>query len=437
MRAICAIVASLVLAGTTFGDTINVPGDYPFIEWAIDASSDGDVIQIAAGRFDQEYSISVNKAITIQGTLNSNGSLATTVASSVSLSSSGADDAVIKNLIITKEGVSWSGSGVYISSCSPTIMNCLITGNNVTSNSGGGGIYCNNSEPTIIDCTIVNNSSVARGGGVSLFSSDAVITNCTIANNESEDTGGGGIACYNNSNPQIVSCIITGNTTGPSFALNSFGGGIYCYENSNPTITDCTISNNSALTGESNTQGSGGGIACREDSSPTITSCTITNNIAQDFGGGLFILDTSNPEIEDTTVCGNTPSQILGSWIDNGSNSVTEVCSGGACCLEEECTVTAESDCTATGGNYLGDGTGCSLDPCNVPPGPGACCTNNNCIVVQEADCLLFFGQWLGDGTSCDDASCPTDCEGDTNGDGAIDVNDILLVIARYGFTCP
>ena len=58
MRYICtSIVATLLLAGTTFAATLNVPGDYTTIQDAINASSDGDVIQIGAGTFN-EYGIS-------------------------------------------------------------------------------------------------------------------------------------------------------------------------------------------------------------------------------------------------------------------------------------------------------------------------------------------------------------------------------------------
>ncbi|MEE2907656.1 MAG: hypothetical protein VX527_07465 [Planctomycetota bacterium] len=79
MRAVCAIVASLVLAGTTFADTINVPGDQPTIAAAISASVNGDVIAIAAGVY---YEANLNpggKAITIQGTVNTNGTMAITI----------------------------------------------------------------------------------------------------------------------------------------------------------------------------------------------------------------------------------------------------------------------------------------------------------------------------------------------------------------------
>ena len=61
MHHIAAVVAGLSLAfvGTsaTFAGTINVPGDHATIQGAIDASSNGDVIAVAAGTY-YEHSLS-------------------------------------------------------------------------------------------------------------------------------------------------------------------------------------------------------------------------------------------------------------------------------------------------------------------------------------------------------------------------------------------
>ena len=47
MRYICtAVVATLVLAGTSFAATINVPADYTTIQAAVDAASGGVVVGV-------------------------------------------------------------------------------------------------------------------------------------------------------------------------------------------------------------------------------------------------------------------------------------------------------------------------------------------------------------------------------------------------------
>ena len=101
--------------------------------------------------------------------------------------------------------------------------------------------------------------------------------------------------------------------------------------------------------------------------------------------------------LEDSFVCSNDPSQIVGSWIDKGSHEVGEICS------------------------WL----------------QGACCTNGICLVSEEDDCDTFGGDWRGKGTTCDDSPCPSACVGDADGNGGVDIEDILLVIAQFGVTCP
>jgi hypothetical protein len=107
-------------------------------------------------------------------------------------------------------------------------------------------------------------------------------------------------------------------------------------------------------------------------------------------------LGSSNPTLTDTTVCGNTPDQIYGNWIDNGGNTIAEVC----------------------------------------PLNQGACCTNDNCLVSEQENCLAFFGEWQGEGTTCVNNPCPTSCLGDISGDGQVNVNDLLILIAAWG-ACP
>ena len=70
----------------------------------------------------------------------------------------------------------------------------------------------------------------------------------------------------------------------------------------------------------------------------------------------------------------------------------------GACCTGTSCSVQTEADCS---GDYLGDGSDCSGDPCAAPT--GACCYNTSCAVSTEANC---GGVYLGDGSSCAGNPC-------------------------------
>ncbi len=78
----------------------------------------------------------------------------------------------------------------------------------------------------------------------------------------------------------------------------------------------------------------------------------------------------------------------------------------GACCVGAVCSEVSEADCIEAGGEYLGDGTTCSPDPCVVPT--GACCTAAGCVVLTQMECDTAQGSYQGNGTSCSPDPCVT-----------------------------
>jgi parallel beta-helix repeat protein len=410
-------VAAMVITmcGLANAATINVPGDYTQIQAAVDAASNGDEILVEPGT----YTGSGNEVVNMLGkaiTLRASGTPEQTIIDGegvrrvLQCSTNEGAGTIIEGFTITG-GSGGNGGGIACVESSPMIINCTITGNTAsgTSPPRGGGIYCygNSSSPTISGCTISGNTSGNRGGGIACDNdSSPTITGCTISGNTA--AVGGGIVCDDGSNPTITGCTISDNNTG------SHGAGIFCFESS-PTITDCTISSNTAAEGDgggiwlrsyssptitdctisgNTATNKGGGIWCYELSSPTITDCTISNNTADNGGGGIYF-GADNPTLLNSAVCGNSPNQIEGAYIDEGGNTVAAVC-----------------------------------------PIPGACCTNGACVIAEQDDCLAFYGQWLGEGTTCADSPCPIACLGDVTGDGQVSVNDVLTVIGNWG-PCP
>ncbi|MBQ7559650.1 MAG: right-handed parallel beta-helix repeat-containing protein, partial [Synergistaceae bacterium] len=175
-----------------------------------------------------------------------------------------------------------NGGGIYING-SPTITNCIITGNATGDITAcGGGIYINGS-PTITNCIITGNATYYdSGGGININSGNPTITNCIITGNTTQHGGdyGGGIH-ISGGNPIITNCTVTGNTV-----LQGEGGGIHI-NSGNPTIINCTIAGNNAT----GSYGEGGGIHIGSGN-PTITNCTIVNNTAgSNQGNEIYFYD--------------------------------------------------------------------------------------------------------------------------------------------------
>ena len=66
----------------------------------------------------------------------------------------------------------------------------------------------------------------------------------------------------------------------------------------------------------------------------------------------------------------------------------------------------------------------------------GACCLDGLCITTAAADCSGNSGSWGGPDSSCADFNCPESCPADVDGDGEVDIADLLTLIAAWG-VCP
>ena len=69
------------------------------------------------------------------------------------------------------------------------IQGFTITGGFIIRHEPGGGIFCENSNPQIIDCIIVGNEA-RTGGGIATTDSTAQIIDCIVKNNIAADGGG-------------------------------------------------------------------------------------------------------------------------------------------------------------------------------------------------------------------------------------------------------
>jgi len=278
------------LAGRT---TFYVPDNYATIQEAIDAVVNGDTVIVRAGSYLENITfrgknIEVKSEAGPQHTAI-DGNLRGTV---VSFHAGEGPGAILDGFSVSNGKGSGGfldefGGGIYISDSSPTVRNCIVSGN--TARDAGGGICCVSSA-AIIEYNIIRNNvltSFSTGAGIYCYESSATITGNIISNN-SADEGAAGIYCKDSS-PAIINNIIAGNSAG------RFGGGICCSGSSSPVIAFNTITGNSSSLG--------GGIYCGFHASPTIVNCILWNNTAPPGAGAEIHLHDYFPTTLDIDYC--------------------------------------------------------------------------------------------------------------------------------------
>ena len=399
-----SVLALSLMSAAATADVLNIPADYPSFQEAINAASDGDTILVQPGTYLESSINPIGKVITIEGVLAPDGSWAVTIdaeqADSAIICQNGeGNQTIFRNLSVTN-GSSNTGGGLLISNASsPRFDNCQIIGNSAVR---GGGVYCINDssprfescefdsnqsdidgggfynllgcDPVLIDCLFINNQvfsgQFAFGGGMyNRDDSNPVLTNCIFRNNQATGAfSSGGAIANTESSPVLNNCILENNTTGGAGGgMSNTGGGCQ------PSLTDCLITGNSCT--------NGGGLSFYTDATAQIINCEISNNSASN-GGGILNFSGIDPAISGTVLCGNSPDQINGTWLDNGGNDIADSC---ASCI----------------GDATGDG------------------------VVDVNDVLYLVSAWA-----------TTDANADFDGDGLVDTDDILLLLKYFGQSC-
>lgn len=250
MRIWAGTAFSLGVAVVAPARTIHVDatgtGDYPTIQAAIDAASDGDIIILQPGTYtgDGNRDMRFNgKGLTLRSIQPNNPDIvATTI---IDCNGTEAEphrgfffygkrdsNATVSGITIIN-GYQRIGGAIYCDEyCSPTITHCSIVDNSAQV---GGGIYCEGpkARPIISNCKIAANSASgasyqSRGGGIACEGVNALIKNCLIIDNSA---GYGGGVCFYYCNADLDHCTITRNSATES------GNGISCFGDSRPQMT--------------------------------------------------------------------------------------------------------------------------------------------------------------------------------------------------------
>jgi predicted outer membrane repeat protein len=406
-------------------------GDYPTIQSAIDATVDGDVIELTDGTFsgdgnrDMDYG---GRAITIRSQGGGAESCVINCGGYPGHDHRGFDfhsgegpGSVLQAVTISHGRIDYGG-GIRCEGSSPRLIGCIFA-----DNAGyvyGGGLGCRSgSAPSVESCTFVRDSTEYGGGGVSCYQASPSFSHCTFADNMS-GWGGAGLDCEEGS-PTVTECSFTGNWTVLHYAE---GGGLYC-SHASASITNCRFIGNecddhgagasicddsdATLTGcwfEGNTcAGRGGAICVWGGASLTLRDCTLWGNVAQVGGGGLYE-GSAQATLVGCTIVGN--SAPIGSGImTESAGQVTAdraIVAFGATGEAVRCegTTTATLSCCDLFGNDGGDWVGTiggqygsngniSADPlfCNAGSGDFTLHANSPCAPDSNPDCGLI-GAW-------------------------------------------
>ncbi len=275
---------------------------YCSIQIAIDASTNGDAIQVANGTYVELINFN-GKAVSLR---SASDNPATTIIDGdsdgpiVTCNSGGTSTTLLRGLTITN-GQANRGGGMNISSASPTVINCVFRQNFAFE---GGAVYNNFADvfrpQTLTFSNCVFEGNVAQSSGAAMLnrnSSSPVLANCQFVGNRASN--GAGILNDRNCSPIVTNCIFSGNEAG------LHGGGMLNVFLSSPILTNCTFSGNSAFD-------SRGALGNLQSSDPVLTNCILWDN------GPLAMTSCcrSNPTISNSIIQDGLPMDT----IDGGGN---------------------------------------------------------------------------------------------------------------------
>jgi parallel beta-helix repeat protein len=316
-----AVVAGQA-GGTTYYVDANGFADFTTIQGAIsDAGTvNGDEIEVAPGTYYEAidfsgkgvrlYSSGGPDVTTINGTGNYhvvkcvNGEGAGTILEGFTITGGNAN------------GGPWPdyhGGGMLNDTTSPTVTNCIFSGNQASQ--GGGGMLNNWSNPTVTGCNFSGNTAGQIGGGMYNYQSSPTVTNCIFSSNDAAN-GGGGVINNVSSSPVVTNCTFSDNTA--LDATYGDGGGMWNSTNSDANVTDCNFSGNIA--------GHDGGGMFNTSSGPTVINCTFSANQAGVGGGGMINFSGSSATVTDCNFSGNTAGNDGGGMYNYSSSPTVTTC---------------------------------------------------------------------------------------------------------------
>ena len=259
---------------TQIPEGLHVPDQYPTIQAAINSSESGDTIWVADGTYTGPGNRNIHfagRSITVR-------------------SENGPEHCVIDCEKTCRAFTFDAGEDPNAVIIGFTVQNGY-AGGAAWKDAIGGAILCYNSSPTINNCVFTGNDAISYGGAILLGDlmqfSNSVIRNCIFVGNSAHF--GGGIHC-GKGNQTLTNCKFIGNV-----ATYDYGGGICCWQDSYAIIENCLIKNNASFR-----TGRGGGIGCVL-AYPTMDNCLFVDN----FGGPAVYSIHTKANVINCTFYGN------------------------------------------------------------------------------------------------------------------------------------
>ncbi len=445
--AVAASGVALILGSSEVrGDQLLVPEEYDFIQWAIASAADGDEVLVSPGEYFEAIDF-LGKAIVVRGVAGPEATVinARLVSDAVvSFSSGEGPDSVLEGFEL-REGsgstdVFWArGGGVYCANSSPTIRNCRLVENVVTTDGGGlyinggtvvleqvvfesnatkwyngGGIYARNATVIATGCDFLNNHTNGGGGGVLFEQAGGTFVQCRFEGNTADR--GGAIKFNGATDVSLDGCLILANIAagwggGVQGAAESFEirhsdfvgnrgggeGGAIDSDGGPLLIESCSFLGNESL-------GRGGGI-CRNGADTVVRDSLFEGNLGvEGEGGGLSIADSPGYEVRRCVFRGN--SSHRGGGLDGRG--------GGGDAVVAECRFEAnEASLGKGGGVRIVDGghfvSNELVRNLSTDRGGGCHYEGATAEIGSITNCLFLGNQalWHGGGLDVRDAAIP------------------------------
>lgn len=424
-------------ADILYVDVSNCPGPgdgtlgdpYCSIQDAIDGAADTDEIEVAPGTYAGTIDL-LGKAITVR---SSGGSGVTTIDAggafhAVTCNTGEGPDTVIDGFSIINGNADGgfpddvNGGGMFISAASPTVKNCAFSGNNAINRGGGLGAF-DGSSPTVVDCVFDGNTCDSRGANLYVGSGSPTVLRCRFLNGVAGFNAGGvdyfltvngtitdsvfiNNSCANNgaaldsllaTGTLVVNCIFSNNAAADE-------GGAMFNNGGSPTLINCTFSGNTAPTG-------GGTVASVSGATPTFTNCILWGNSAPE------IVENINGATK-VTYC-----NVQGGWAGTGNIDADPMFADS---VNDDLHLGAGSPCADAGHN----GTAFALTDTDLDGNPRFADDPARADTGCGAPVVVDMGAYETQGTPA------TLLAGDVNGNGAVEVQDLLIMLGAWG-GCP